>query len=139
MAISSNKNLYPGINPHLNSALIENLSWRGFHNTYLVKLCEALDQVMPPQYYAIPEASLQSHTYDFAVESLPDYEDNVVSAVIYRWVEGSEKRNDIPLTRIEMLTPASKPPGTLYEDYLLKRGKWIESGIPLIEFDFLPA
>lgn len=56
----SEKNLYPGINPHLNSYLQQDGGgWESFHAEYIGELRRVLDKVLPPGYLAISERSLQ--------------------------------------------------------------------------------
>lgn len=60
MALHSDRNLYPGINAHLNSFLQdEGAGWESFHAEYIVQLRDALDQALPEGYYAMAEKSLQ--------------------------------------------------------------------------------
>lgn len=60
MAIQSDKNLYPGINAHLNSAL-QNApdGWISFHHKHVTHLDDALSRVLPPGYFTRTEASIQ--------------------------------------------------------------------------------
>jgi hypothetical protein len=65
MAIHSAKNLYPGINPHLNSALQQRGGdWKSFHAYHIIHLAEHLNDTLPPGYLAKPEKSLQISVYD---------------------------------------------------------------------------
>jgi hypothetical protein len=65
MAIHSAKNLYPGINPHLNSALQRRGGdWKSFHAYHIIHLAEYLNDVLPPGYLAKPERSLQISVYE---------------------------------------------------------------------------
>jgi hypothetical protein len=41
------------------------------------------------------------------------------------------------VTRIELLSPANKPPGSHYRQYLRKRNETLDSGINLVELDYL--
>jgi hypothetical protein len=60
MPIHSDKNLYPGINAHLNSFLQqEDGGWESFHADHIGQLRQALDAVLPSNYYAVSEKSLQ--------------------------------------------------------------------------------
>lgn len=60
MALHSDKNLYPGINPHLNSFLQdEDGGWESFHAQYIVGIANTLDRQLPSNYYALAEKSLQ--------------------------------------------------------------------------------
>jgi hypothetical protein len=54
------KNLYPGVNPHFNSRLQSpNGGWLSFHNSFIERLADHLQDVLPPGYIAYTEASLQ--------------------------------------------------------------------------------
>lgn len=56
---------YPGVNPHLNSALQQpGGAWRSFHTYFLTYTAQILNRVLPPGYYAQPEQSLQISVYD---------------------------------------------------------------------------
>jgi hypothetical protein len=60
MPIQSPKNLYPGINAHLNSFLqSEDGGWESFHVEHLVQIAHALNRLIRPRYVAAPERSLQ--------------------------------------------------------------------------------
>ena len=158
---------FPGINPYLNSALLQpDGGWHSFHAAYIIYLFDALDATLPPNYYAQPEESLQIATYDahekqskfkpiadvlilhtgegepVAVEneptptltlSIPQPETEDIQAVVI--YEGDGK----PVTRIEMLSPANKPGGSHYIQYLDKRDKTLRSGLRLVEIDFIHA
>jgi hypothetical protein len=67
MAIRSNRNLYPGINAHLNSFLqSEGGGWESFHAHHIVDIATILDKHLPPNYYAAAEKSLQISQVSFA-------------------------------------------------------------------------
>jgi len=60
MAIYSERNLYPGVNAHLNSFLQQSGGgWESFHTRQINDFQSLLDEVLPPNYYAISEKSLQ--------------------------------------------------------------------------------
>jgi hypothetical protein len=69
MAIRSKTNLYPGINPHLNSALqqVEG-DWQSFHAYHIIKIADTLNEILPEAYYAKPEQSLQIKINDPPLE-----------------------------------------------------------------------
>lgn len=70
MVIRSETNRYPGVNPHLNSALQQpGGGWKSFHAYHIIYLAETLNSVLPPSYYARPEESIQISIYD--AEMLP--------------------------------------------------------------------
>ncbi len=62
--------------------------------------------------------------------------ENVTSVLIYRQ-SNDEDVIGIPVTRIELLSPANKPPGSHYRQYLAKRDETLQSGINLVEIDYL--
>lgn len=56
----ADKNLYPGINAHLNSYLQnEPGGWRSFHSLHITDLDRAIDAALPPGYFTRAEKSLQ--------------------------------------------------------------------------------
>ncbi|MEP7293861.1 MAG: DUF4058 family protein [Chloroflexota bacterium] len=60
MAFTSDRNLYPGINAHLNSFLQQpDGGWETFHATHIGDLRAVIDRLLPPNYYAVQEKSLQ--------------------------------------------------------------------------------
>ncbi len=59
-----------------------------------------------------------------------DEPDNVTGVVIYT-------ANEQAVTRIELLSPANKPGGSHYGQYLEKRQETLHSGLCLVEIDFL--
>lgn len=69
--IQTAKNLYQGINPHLNSLLqtpgneTDGPSlWPGFHANHISHIADKLNEVLPPNYVAIPDQSLQIKAED---------------------------------------------------------------------------
>lgn len=65
--ITRDKNLYPGVNAHLNSYLQAPKSaesWETFHADYITFLRTMLDRILPPGYYAASEKSLQIGEYE---------------------------------------------------------------------------
>jgi hypothetical protein len=72
MSIVSEANPYPGINPHLNSALQQpGGAWRSFHTYFLTYTSQLLNRILPAGYYAQPEQSLQISVYDSDIDPLP--------------------------------------------------------------------
>jgi hypothetical protein len=167
MSIKADHNLYPGINPHLNSALQQpGGGWQSFHTYHLILLAQHVNAALPLTYYAQPEASLQIRIYDppverdsphrpdmlisrlagraetpsvtaihlapthvLALDEALDPFDDLVALVIYQ--------DDRPVTRIELLSPANKWPGSYYHTYIGKRAEALHSGLRVIEIDFL--
>lgn len=173
MAIQSSKNLYPGVNPHLNSFLqSEGGGWESFHARHVIDIASTLDNLLPDNYYAIAEKSLQISELGPGSESrrtrpdisifqrsesseiplysgaataptatlpladvLEDEDDYLTSVVIYE-IEGG-KFPGIPVTRIELLSPANKMPHAYYRQYLTKRLETLRGGLCLVEVDYL--
>jgi len=172
MPINSTKNLYPGVNAHLNSFLQqEDGGWESFHAIYIAHLYETLDAILPSNYYVEAEKSMQIGALRFDMETtsryrpdisikqvtlssgtsatssiLPtatfplvevqeDEEDTFTSLVIYELVEG--KYPGEPVTWIELLSPANKPPSSYSAQYRLRRRQTLRSGLSLVEIDFL--
>jgi hypothetical protein len=75
MAIKTLKNLYKGINPHLNSELQTPGSeeaglslWPGFHSAHVVDISNTLNTLLPTGYYAVTEQALQIRAEDIEAE-----------------------------------------------------------------------
>jgi hypothetical protein len=65
MSIYADVNLYPGVNPHLNSFLqSDGGGWESFHTRHINDLAIAIDSALPQAYYAVAEKSLQISAYD---------------------------------------------------------------------------
>lgn len=80
MAITSDRNLYPGINIHLNSYLQNRANgWRTFHSLHVPHISEHLDTVLPPGYVTITEESIQFTTVNPGVD--PTQRDTVTPDV----------------------------------------------------------
>ncbi len=61
-------------------------------------------------------------------------EDPLNAVVIYR---AEPARDEIPVTRIELLSPGNKPVGAHYPQYITKRNETLDSSINLVEIDYL--
>jgi Protein of unknown function (DUF4058) len=123
VVIQLRENQYRGINAHLHSLLqSEGGGWESFHNAHITNLTEAIDLLLPEGYYVLNEKSLQLE------------DDPLPSVVIFQM---EDDKTAIPVTRIELLSPGNKPPGTHYLQYLVKRTETLESGINLVELDYL--
>lgn len=66
---------------------------------------------------------------------LPVEEDVLSSVVIYEVMAGAA--GDRPVTRIELLSASNKPPSFAYPHYLDKRQQSLESGLCVVELDYL--
>jgi hypothetical protein len=173
MPIRSDKNLYPGVNAHFNSFLQQNGGvWESFHARLINGLADQLDEVLPANYYALTEKSLQITSLPliesqqrvrpdvsilrtsssaprsgsalvadapFAVVPALDVsseEDAAPLAVlVYRTSAG--QATGVLVTRIEVLFPANKPPGSDYRHYRTQRRKVMQAGVNLVEIDLL--
>src|SRR5438093_1416633 len=63
MRVLSNHNQYKGINAHLQSRLQEtNGGWSSFHDQHIHEIARALNRILPPNYYASTEDSMQIKT-----------------------------------------------------------------------------
>ncbi len=132
MPIRAKTNLYPGVNPHLNSYLQNQTGWKNFHNAYVNALLRYATAHLPDGYFAVSEQSLQVGTIDDPEITVAEQE-YVASVLIY---SGSELPGQ-PIMRFELLSPANKPPGSHHNSYALKRSKTLFAGLRLIEIDFL--
>lgn len=85
MAIQSDKNLYPGINAHLNSVLQnERGAWRPFHSSHITDLTRALDEILPEGYLALNEQSLQISELIPPVGLSPRNKDIIPDVTVFR-------------------------------------------------------
>jgi hypothetical protein len=113
------KNLYRGVNAHLNSLLQapgkagQPALWRSFHNQHIAHIADFLNAQLPAPYFALNEQSIVIR------ELLPQ---STVGQVV---------------ARIELLSPSNKAGGSNYHAYSAKRIEALEGGTPLIEIDYL--
>lgn len=83
-----------------------------------------------------PTAGVSTPTLTLPVLEVADDEpDYLGSLVIYRLEAGVFP--GVPVTRLELLSPANKPPGSHAEKYRLKREETLRSGLRLVEIDYL--
>lgn len=130
MAINLRENQYRGVNAHLHSYLQQMGEWESFHSEHITHLREALQAILPAGYRARTERSLQLNTFQSSSE--PEY----LSAIMIVDVKG-DKRAGVPVTRIELLSPANKPRGSHASQYRDNRNRMVESGIHMVEIDYL--
>ncbi len=122
------KNRYPGINPHLNSLLqCPDCGWEMFHSSFIGRLTDELDNLLPEDYLPFSQRSLVSH--------FDDDENFLMAVIIYR-IEGKNFLNT-PVTRFELLSPANKPGGAHHAQYLRNRQETLLVGLRLVEIDWL--
>jgi hypothetical protein len=166
MPIQSDKNLYPGINPHLNSELQQpGGDWQSFHTYHLVVMAQVLNKILPRVYAAKPEQSLQIKIYHPPAERMSRSRTDVL---VYRKaapepgagvLERSQPTLSLPMTqvitemdeltalviykgkkpvtRLELLSPGNKPPGAHYDLYVAKRAQSLYAGLRFVEVDYL--
>lgn len=170
------KNLYPGVNPHLNSALQSTGGdWHSFHNSCIERMADVLEQVLPAGYYPFTEEGLHLNRVDTrtgflisptqrnrpdvlinrqsvqaaarptassvgtptltlpVLDEIPD-DDLLMSVVVFSLEKAGRGE---PITRIELLSPANKPGGGHYNQYMLNRKLTLQSGLRLVEIDWL--
>lgn len=102
MAIHSNRNLYPGINAHLNSFLqSEGGGWESFHAEHIVDISRVLNKHLPPNYYAAAEKSLQISQVNF-VESIT--RQNRPDVAIYRLSEQAGQKTSASVAAAPIAT-----------------------------------
>lgn len=158
MALYSKKNLYPGINIHLNSSLqSESGNWRSFMQSHIVKIGSYLDTVLPSEYFTMTQPSLQlgniiSHLQlsqsakfkptgadtkltQLAIPYTLFEQDTLMSEVVYKF--GNQNLLEYPVARIELLTTSSKFGGEYHTHYIQNRQQALEDGVVLIEIDYL--
>lgn len=68
------------------------------------------------------------------VDAMEIAEEKLAASVIYEVLDHEIGR---PVTRIELLSPTNKRPSEGYEQYREKRNVALQSGIPLVEIDYL--
>lgn len=167
------RNPYQGVNVHLFSRMLARNSFSGaadyasFHNAFINSIADFLNQVLPNNYLALTERSLQIRlTYppDAPVISRPR-PDVVVTgygqtataiatpastAALEDTLDTSEdfmnaaliaeiddERQLHPITRIELLSPSNMQGESGYAAYRKSRNQALESGTPLIEINLL--
>jgi len=173
MPIHLRENPYRGVNAHLQSFLQSpGGGWEMFHAAHITHLTDTLDNILPENYYALNEKSLQLTALDFETEeqkliwTRPDIrihgeptpttsyreqnphapvatlplikirvEDDPLTGVLIYQIRDEQEAKLI--TRIELLSPANKPPGSHYRQYLRKRNETLDSEINLVELDYL--
>jgi uncharacterized protein DUF4058 len=142
-------------------------NWPGFHSQHITNLVETLNAQLPDRYIAIGEQLLQTRSLEdsgvievhrpvpdvtvfqrgqgtasagAAMTVAPTWQANIADvlepvkqpqAAMIRELLPQGKLGRI-VTRIELLSPANH-----YETYAVKRVEAIETGVPLIEIDYL--
>jgi hypothetical protein len=133
MVMHLRHNPYQGLNAH-HLSLLQNVGgdWRSFHACYLVHLWEFISRYLSDSYLARVQESIQG----LALEAtFIDPEDELAAVLIYD-IRGKNLLGQ-PVCRIELLSPANKPPQSHHLSYLAKREETLRSGVALIELDYL--
>ena len=151
---------FPGMDPYLEHPH----RWHPFHTLLVVRLGDAINEVLPEHYYA----SVEERTYiilgdDPEVVQLPDVlvvgggaartrrggsavlEPAGVDVLVpapetlhQRYLEIRDLREgERVVTAIEVLSPSNKRPGAGRDDYAAKRGRVLSSRTNLVEIDLL--
>jgi hypothetical protein len=128
--MTTRKNLYPGVNPHLNSALQSYDLWAMFQMSYLVRIEDVLDQVLPEHYHVWMQRSLQ-------VDPESDEAHLPMGTVVYHSETIPSEGFGQPVVRLEILRQENKRGGENYTRYLQNRIRLLDTGIVLVEVDFL--
>lgn len=84
---------------------------------------------------AIPTATVTAPTMTRNLDYLLTPEDAVQALVIYKFKDSV--LNSTPVTCIELLSPANKPPSSYYAPYIKKCEPSLWAGLNLVEIDFL--
>jgi uncharacterized protein DUF4058 len=118
MAIYSDKNLYPGINTHLNSFLQNEMGgWQSFHAEHIIDLARSINEHLPAGYFTRSEKSLQIS------ENLPPTGEKpgttTPDVAIFRGnVRISNKPTPAPLTAAQPVATIPISDSLTDEDYL---------------------
>jgi len=149
-------NPFPGMNPYLEDPT----RWKGFHNSLIDRIADALDLVLPPGYSIetesrvvleplersyYPDVSVQQDQIqsEDCIQSQGENQSGVDSPLIMV-VDNEEelylslRHTDAPadvVTAIEVLSPTNK--GVHRGEYIDKQREWLRSDSHLLEIDLL--
>jgi len=163
MAIQKRDNLFTGVNPLLMSQLQANNDFKSFHNYYLIELTSYLNDVLPENYQASPEAKLTLHYRGYLspqtrypdillslgktitklkptpTETIPDLllplDTDIIENDELVLIIRSTDGEQFPVMVIELLSPSNKLGSK--ELYIEKRKEFILSKMILVEIDLL--
>jgi hypothetical protein len=79
--------------------------------------------------------AVSAPTLTLMMKDMLEDEAYATSVVIYRYEMG--ELPGMPITRLEVLSPANKPGGSYFGQYMTKRREALESGLRLVEIDLL--
>jgi hypothetical protein len=112
---------FPGMNPYLEHPHV----WHDFHQTYIVKLRNTIVAELPPSYFVLIRLrAVESH--------LPKPMRRKLG-----YLEVQDCKTEKVVTVIELLSPSEKADGEDRENYLARRRELLNSGVNLVELDFL--
>jgi hypothetical protein len=166
MSIKADHNLYPGINPHLNSALQQpGGDWTSFHADYIIRLSDMIDAVLPEAYSIKVESSLQLRVLEPGETGMVTRRPDLLikrdpSAASRRQALPASGGMNIPIldildveedgltalviykggkpvTQIEIISPGNKPPSLEAQVYRVKRTECLYAGLRLVEIDYV--
>ncbi len=140
--------------------------WTAFHQMHITFLVQRLNRILPRHYRAVPEHSLQIKVDD-DVRSRPrpdatlfqryaaergnapvaaqpvwtaDLTEDMTHEELYPAVvirQADDLLYGKVITRLELLSPSNKPGGSAHRVYQLRRIEAIQTGVPLVEIDYL--
>ena len=148
-------NPFPGINPYLENVEL----WKGVHSGLITRCSDALNLVLPPDYFADAEARVvleptnKEYVPDGVVEQLEDFGGQRTSSTVATLeadepiilVEDTETYIEIRhlgapdevVTAIEFLSPPNKLSGRGRDEYLEKQRQWLRLPVNFLEIDLL--
>lgn len=135
--MANRKNPYIGVNAHLNSLLQtpgtdeQPSLWQSFHTMHIGDIARHLNAVLPDNYIALAEISLQSKTAHSDI--IPE---DLSKAVVIRQIS-QQTLGSKPVVRIELLSPNNKSNSSDYATYWDKRLEALQGDVPVIELDYL--
>lgn len=153
---------FPGMDPYLESRAY----WRDFHQRFITYLAEALNERLPPDYFAkidervviqpwrdlfIPDMTIFKHTGSEYVAqrvrsgaAVAEFDPPVLMTALApdelreSFIEIYAIKNQAEvLTTIELLSPINKAGGTGSAEYVEKQKELLSCPVNLIEMDFL--
>jgi hypothetical protein len=92
------------------------------------------DREFVPAGEADPRPAAKPHVRVELSATVDDTRDEISAIIIWRATEAGD---DIPITRLEILSPTNKPPYAEARQYRLKRAETLKAGISMVEVDYL--
>lgn len=137
MPLTSRKNLYRGVNPHLHSQfqrLGDKYSmWGAFLTQHSTDIVETFNSTLPDDYRAVSGESLQVLSEEHHLT-----EAEFVAILIYRRADPfTHPLLGHPVARIEVLSPPNMSGGRFQAFYLQRRRDALQSGVTMVEIDYM--